>query len=241
MNDFIINCKEIEYTGRLALALHRNELEKARRLALTMLVIFRLQSRRAHAKEQPKWDEIRGLKRSIAELAAKGVTVSLAEPRLKKLQEERETAEKELASIGERIVSTLDVWQSVGADFEELCSLCNRNPAQVLEEIGGEEVDISFSKLATIYNLDYKNPRDHGWLDDCIDAPLTHALKAYMLDIMLHTEEGRKAAHEAMNAVFPEIMENAITVVTDEDGVQHLLDKDGNEICVFGTEGDEDA
>jgi len=39
-------------------------------------VVFRLQS---HAKEQAKWNEIRGLKRSMAELAARGVTVSLAE------------------------------------------------------------------------------------------------------------------------------------------------------------------
>ena len=39
-------------------------------------MVFRLQS---HAKEQAKWNEIRGLKRSMAELAARGVTVSLAE------------------------------------------------------------------------------------------------------------------------------------------------------------------
>ncbi len=50
-------------------------------------MVFRLQS---HAKEQAKWNEIRGLKRSMAELAARGVTVSLAELRLRKLQEERE-------------------------------------------------------------------------------------------------------------------------------------------------------
>lgn len=134
---FVINCKEIEHTGRLALALHRNELEKTRRWTLTMLVVFRLQSRRTHAKEQAKWNEIRGLKRSMAELAARGVTVSLAELRLRKLQEEREAVEKELAAIGEQILSTLDVWQSLGADFEELCNLCNRDPAWGGDRRGG--------------------------------------------------------------------------------------------------------
>ena len=70
-----------------------------------------------------------------------------------------------------------------------------------------------------------------------MDAPFTHALKAYLLDRMLHTEKGRAAAREAMEAVFPEIMENALTIVTDADGVQRLIDKDGVEIATID-EGD---
>lgn len=40
-----------------------------------------------------------------------------------------------------------------------------------------------------------------------------------------------------MEAVFPEIMENALTIVTDADGVQRLIDKDGVEIATLD-EGD---
>ena len=58
----------------------------------------------------------------------------------------------------------------------------------------------------------------------------THAVKAYWLDIMLHTEKGQKATREAMNAVFPEIFENALTVVTDADGNRRLIDKDGVDV-----------
>ena len=58
-----------------------------------------------------------------------------------------------------------------------------------------------------------------------------------MLDIMLHTAEGRQAAHEAMETVFPEVMENALTLVTDADGVERLIDKDGVEVGIVGEEG----
>ena len=63
-----------------------------------------------------------------------------------------------------------------------------------------------------------------------MDAPLTHAVKEYYLDLMLHTKEGREAAHSALEASFPEIMENALRLVTDADGVKHLVDKDGVEV-----------
>lgn len=63
-----------------------------------------------------------------------------------------------------------------------------------------------------------------------IDAPLTHAVKAHWIDLVRHTESGRKAAHEAFKSVFPEIAENALTVVTDADGIQHLIDKDGVDV-----------
>ena len=148
-------------------------------------------------------------------------------------------AQKELAQVGEEIHQMLELWQVAGATFEDLCNLCNRDPAQVRKMLqASESAEDSFSKLAMVHNLDYKNPKDTGWLEDSVDAPLTHALKAYMLDTMLHTEAGRKAAHEAMKAIFPEIMENAMTVVTDEDGIRHLIDKDGADIGVLDGEGD---
>lgn len=56
---------------------------------------------------------------------------------------------------------------------------------------------------------------------------------------MLHTEAGRKASDEAMRAVFPEIMDHALTEYTDSDGVRHLIDKDGVEVATLNGEEDE--
>lgn len=119
-------------------------------------------------------------------------------------------------------------WQSTGATLDDLCSLCNRDPEQVREEL--DPTEKLFSEMVFVHNLDYKDPRSTGWVEYEIDAPLTHAVKAHWIDLVRHTEAGRKAAHEAFEAVFPEIAENALTVVTDADGIQHLIDKDGVDV-----------
>ncbi len=231
MEKLIIDCKETEYLSRYYLAAHTGKQEKARKLALATLVMLRQQSRIAHMKAESLWSEARGLKRSMKKMSEAALKFPLGEMRVKKLESDADAAQKELAHVGEEIHQMLELWQLAGATFEDLCNLCNRDPAQVRKELlESESTSDSFSGLAMVHNLDYKNPRETGWLEDSVDAPLTHALKAYMLDTMLHTEAGRKAAHEAMEAIFPEIMENAMTVVTDEDGTRHLIDKDGVDI-----------
>lgn len=84
--------------------------------------------------------------------------------------------------------------------------------------------------MVFVHNLDYKDPRNTGWVEYEIDAPLTHAVKAHWMALVRHTDAGRKAAHKAMNAAFPGITENTLTVITDADGIQHLIDKDGVDI-----------
>lgn len=231
MEEYIIHCKTTEYINRYCVASHVGNREKARKLALMTLVMLRQESRVAHMKSESLWAEVRGMRRSMKKIKEADMKFPLGEMRVKKLERDAEAADKELAHVGEEMHMMLELWQMDGATFEDLC---NRDPAQVRRELGPKELDArpnaSFSKLAMVFNLDYKNPRDTGWLEDSVDAPLTHALKAYMLDTMLHTEAGRKASHEAMEAVFPGIMENAMTVVTDEDGTRRLIDKDGNEI-----------
>lgn len=239
MEELIINCKETEYLSRYYLAAYTGKREKARRLALATLVMLRQQSRVAHMKAESLWSEARGMQRSMKKMSEAALKFPLGEMRVKKLENDAKAARKELARVGEEIRQMLDLWQLAGATFEDLCNLCNRDPAQVRKELlESESTADSFAGLAMVHNLDYKDPRETGWLEDSVDAPLTHALKAYMQDIMLHTEAGRKAAHEAMNAVFPEIMENAMTVVTDEDGIRHLIDKDGADIGALDGEGD---
>ncbi len=242
MEKLIIDCKETEYLSRYYLAAHTGKQEKARKLALATLMMLRQQSRIAHLEAESLWGEARGLKRAMKKMSEAALKFPLGELRVKKLENDANAAQKELARVGEEIYQMLELWQQAGATFEDLCNLCNRDPAQVRRELGPKELDArpdaSFSKLAMVFNLDYKNPRDTGILEDSVDAPLTHALKAYMLDTMLHTEAGRKAAHEALEAVFPEVMENAMTVVTDEDGIRHLIDKDGVDIGALDGEGD---
>ena len=238
MEELIINCKETEYLSRYYLAAYTGKREKAQRLALATLVMLRQQSRVTHMKAESLWSEVRGLQRSMKKMSEASLKFPLGETRIKKLENDAKAARKELARVGGEIIQMLDLWQLAGATFEDLCNLCNRDPDKVRKELlESESTSDSFSGLAMVHNLDYKDPRETGWLEDSIDAPLTHALKAYMQDIMLHTEVGRKAAHEAMNAVFPEIMENAMTVVTDEDGTRHLIDKDGVEVTTLDGEG----
>lgn len=55
---------------------------------------------------------------------------------------------------------------------------------------------------------------------------------------MLDTEAGRRASHEALEAVFPEIMERVLTESVDADGIRRLIDKDGVEVAVLDKENE---
>lgn len=242
MEKLIIDCKETEYLSRYYLAAHTGKQEKARKLALATLVMLRQQSRIAHMETERLWSEARRLRRSIKKMSEVGLKFPLVETRAKKLESDADAAQKELARVGEEIYQMLELWQTTGATFEDLCNLCNRDPVQVRKELLESESESDpFSGLAIVHNLDYKKPRDIGYLDTSVDAPLTYALNAYLVDIMLRTEDGLKAAHEAMKAVFPEIMKNAMTIVTDENGTRHLIDGDGVEVCTLDEGGGEDS
>lgn len=225
MNKDVIDFKVFEYLGRAGTAAMRGGLPKARRDAATLLILYRLQSRAASQELAEKREEIRALYRSLRKAESAGISFPLGTQRLSKLREEYRAAEGELAEVGKSICLALDLWQSAGATLEDLCSLCNRDPEQVREEL--DPTEKLFSEMVFVHNLDYKDPRNTGWVEYEIDAPLTHAVKAHWIDLMRHTEAGRKAAHEAFEAVFPEIAENGMYLVTDADGIQHLIDKDG--------------
>lgn len=203
MEELIIDCKTAEYLSRYFLAAHTGKQEKARDMALATLIMLRQQSRMAHTKSENCWRELQGLRRSVKKLNAAGMKFPLGETRIKKLENDADTAQKDLVRVGEEIQQMLDYWQQAGATFEDLCNLCNRDPAQVRGELLATESESRpFSELVMVHNLDYKNPRDTSFLEGSTDAPLTHALNAYMVHLMLHTEEGLVAAHEAMKAIF---------------------------------------
>lgn len=228
MTKDIIEFKIYEYLGRAGVADIRGNQEELKRDMLSLLILNRLRSRNASQELAKKWETIRSLDRSMRKAERDGIRFLPGEQQLSKLREEYRAAENRLAEIGESICLALDAWQRAGATLEDLCNLCNRDPAQVRKKLDPSEK--LFSEIIFVRNLDYKDPRNRGWIEDEVDAPLTHAVKAHWIDLMRHTEAGRKAAHEAFEAVFPEIAENALTVVTDADGIRHLIDKDGVDV-----------
>lgn len=228
MNKDVIDFKVFEYLGRAGTAAMRGGLPQAKRDAAMLLILYRLRSRAASQELTEKREEIRALYRSLRKAESAGISFPLGTQRLSKLLEEYRAAEGELAEVGKAICLALDFWQSTGATLDDLCSLCNRDPEQVRGEL--DPTEKLFSEMVFVHNLDYKDPRNTGWVEYEIDAPLTHAVKAHWMALVRHTDAGRKAAHKAMNAAFPGITENTLTVITDADGIQHLIDKDGVDI-----------
>lgn len=228
MNKEAIDFKVYEYLGRAGIASVQGNRGELRRDMLSLLVLYRLQSRAASQELAEKREEIRALYRSLRKAESAGISFPLGTQRLSKLLEEYRAAEGELAEVGKAICLALDFWQSTGATLDDLCSLCNRDPEQVRGEL--DPTEKLFSEMVFVHNLDYKDPRNTGWVEYEIDAPLTHAVKAHWMALVRHTDAGRKAAHKAMNAAFPGITENTLTVITDADGIQHLIDKDGVDI-----------
>ena len=228
MNKEAIDFKVYEYLGRAGIASVQGNRGELRRDMLSLLVLYRLRSRDASQELAEKWAAIRALDRSMRKAESAGISFPLGTQRLSKLLEEYRAAEGKLAEVGKDICLALDFWQSTGATLDDLCNLCNCDPVQVKENL--DPTEKLFSEMVFAHNLDYKDPRNAGWVEYEIDAPLTHAVKAHWIDLVRHTESGRKAAHEAFKSVFPEIAENALTVVTDADGIQHLIDKDGVDV-----------
>ena len=230
MEKEIISCKVFEYTGRAAISLKLGDRKKAKRAVGMMLMLYRLQSRAAIDRLLEALDALRSAERATKKAEEGGISFPLGRQRLKKLGEELSEARAELSEVGMNMCIVLDIWQGFGATLFDLANLCNTSYGKLVRAIGSERLNESFSGLVFVYNLDYKDPSNREWVDYDVDAPLTHAVKEYYLDLMLHTKEGREAAHSALEASFPEIMENALRLVTDADGVKHLVDKDGVEV-----------
>lgn len=230
MDETFIDYKLYSYMARMSLAEKVGDRERAKKAALQAVVLARLQARDAVTELVSAQADETAANRAVLKAKEAGATFLFGEQRLMQLSEVSAQKRKALVDAGGAICTLLDRWQSYGATLAELCNLCNRDHERVLAEIKAGDADDLFSKLVFVYDLDYKDPRNRGWIDFDVDAPLTHAVKEFWIDLMIHTEEGRKASHEALEAVFPGIMENAMTVVTDSDGVKRVIDKDGVEI-----------
>lgn len=237
MDGTFVDYKLYSYMASMSLAERVGDGDRAKKAAGLAVILVRRQARDAIDTLVGTQAEERAVGRAVVKAREEGIVFPFADQRLKQLNAASAQSRKDLVEVGAAMCTLLDRWQSYGATLHDLANLCNRSYDEVVRKIKPERLDAEFSGLMFIYDLDYKDNRDRGFIDHDVDAPLTHAIKEFYLDQMINTSEGRKASHEAMEAVFPEIMENALTLVTDADGVKRLIDKDGVEI---GTVGEED-
>lgn len=139
-------------------------------------------------------------KAKASEILPENVTIKLPNT----YDEEYDKAISSMKDIGQFMFLMLDEWQRLGGTFGELCNLCNiseEKGRQITSPLEKNERD--FAQMVFICNLDYKEKGD--FLIDTPNAPFTLCIKEYMFDIMINTARGRKASHEALQAVFPDI------------------------------------
>lgn len=194
---------------------------------LTLLTACKMCARAVTEIKNRLWTEYLRLNHQNEKAQRSGVTFLPAVVKLEELKAREKEARDAMAEIGAELLKLLDIWQAAGAAYEELLTFCNANYQGMKKQLGKFYEDApTFSDLVFVHNLDYKNPRDTGFVENSVDAPLTHCVKEYFIKKILHDPAGKAAAHEAMLHFFPEVMEHAMTVCMDEDGVQRLYDKD---------------
>ena len=204
-----------------------------KRSCLNAIVICRMLARLLLSDLFDIRERIRATRRS-AELAKnEGVVFILSPALLKRMRDEKDEAERWVSHLAEIMFGLLKLWQKNGATFEEFCNLCNRRPNDVRTELLDPEDATSFEKLAFVYNIDYRDTGP-GFIEDDVDAPFTHLAKERFLYQIQHKPETRAAAHNALQAVFPEIWGNAYTTALGEDGEIHLYNKDGADAGILG-------
>lgn len=167
----------------------------------------------------------------------RGLAIPILEAKVKQYSDSYKVTNDCLISYGRALQNLLDLWEIAGATNDDLFDLCGGG--QYLKGWKRarlqEESDMSLAKIVFVYNVDY--PDDgNDFITEETDAPFTHAMKEYMLDIMLNTKRGRKASHEAMMAVFPDLMEKALMVQEDDFGQKGLYDNEGNLVYLISDE-----
>lgn len=223
-----LDYKVLSYTNALLLPDKTRSAFGKKASAQNAVIFLRLQARDAANELASACGAARYADRTIKQAKLRGITASIFGKKLMLLEQNIKKKRAYLAQTGETLCLALGLWKDRGATLRDLCNLCNRDYDQVVEEIGREHINDDFGSLLFIYNLDFKSDRD--FIDYDVDAPLTHAVKEYMLEQILGTEEGRRVSREAFAECFPEVWDNRLNAYTDEDGIQHLVDKDGVEV-----------
>lgn len=230
MDRTILDFKLYSYMACMLLAEKAGDRARAKKAAGLAVILLRMQARDAVRALVSAIEEERVIGRAMVKVSEEGLKFPLGEQRLKQLGEVSALKRKNLAAVGASVCTALDLWQSYGATIHDLANLCNRSYDDVAGDIAPGRLGMEFSGLVFVYNLDYKDNRNRGWIDFDVDAPLTHAVKEYWTSLMLNTKEGREASHKALVECFPEIWDSRIYRIVDADGTVRFIDKDGVEI-----------
>lgn len=195
-----------------------------KREILGQLVLLRFMIRENMRLHNEAWDNLRFYERKKNTLKQMGVAVPFLDREIQKQMGFVKAFKSTLAIFGQSLFHG----QEAGATRDDLLNLCNAHRlADWNKRKLDEDEHDNFSGLVFVYNLDYPDDGSE-FIEETVDAPFTHAMKEFMLRIMLHTPEGREASHQAMMEVFPEAMENAMTVRENEFGEKCLYDSKGN-------------
>lgn len=171
----------------------------------------------------------RAISHRLSTIKQQGVLFPMLNLQLEEINAVCERQKTMLADLGALCRNYLDLWQEKGATFEDFCDLCGLAP-RLRKEAQERKC---FSEMVFIHDFDYR-PRYHdGWIDTEDDGSFTHALKEYFINFMLTTDEGRCAAHQAMEECFPDLMDKVLTLATDDDGNQVLFDACGEVVEIF--------
>lgn len=196
----------------------------------TALILLRYLIRDALADYNKSSEQWCDYTRQKNRMGTQGITMPMLERQIAKQSESCRVCRRFLSACGRLLSELLALWEASGATRKDLLHLCNVRGLRDWEKQSMQkEANLSFAELIFVYNLDYQNKKDDS-IHPEEDAPFTHAMKEYMLDTMLHTDIGREASRRALEDVFPEVWEKALTVHENEFGEKGLYDHEGN--CV---------
>lgn len=215
------------------------------RVAQNLMVACRMYARVCMGLYNAYLDEYRSLRHAAAKAEHDGITFLPAKVKLEACEKIYKHFRFAMASAGRCLIKMLDLWQDAGASYDDLLRFCGADypgmHARIrnyYSEYGCGEEERSFSELVFVHNLDYKNPRETGRIENEVDAPMTHCMKWYWFYKVVTEPIAADASTEAAQTVFSDIWENALPVHTNEDGGRELYDKDG--VCIANLDSKED-
>lgn len=182
-------------------------------------------------------EQVHRFSRQKRKLEQAGISAPFIDAVIKEWQATAKQHHDRYIKIGECLFLAVDMWQNAGATLQELCNLCNKPYQQALKEIANDRLDETFSGLVFVYNLDYLHT-DDDFISYDTDAPMTHAIKDFLLDQMVSNPAAREASHQAFAECFPDLMASALTPYVDQEGETRYMDADGNTVDIV-KEGDQ--
>ena len=93
--------------------------------------------------------------KTLEEAASNGVTYVLSGKWIEGLEQKCDKCREAMYYDGLMINAVLNQWQKSGASLAELCEICNKDYAELMEEIDANDEDAPFSDQIIKYYLDF--------------------------------------------------------------------------------------